>query len=100
SEETAMRIYPRFKDLTQKTGFDSVLELLSILHDLSVSRNFRLLSSSTFADGSIRYDSRRIERVFNYLRENYHKNITLEEVARFAGIDRKSTRLNSSHVKI
>lgn len=86
SEETAMRIYPRFKDLTQKSGFDSVLELLSILHDLSVSRNFRLLSSSTFADGSIRYDSRRIERVFNYLRENYHKNITLEEVARFAGM--------------
>lgn len=86
SKETAARILPRLEELTRKTGFDSVLELLSILHDLSISRNFRVLSSSSFSDETVRYDSRRIEKVFDYLRQHYQKNLTLEEISRLAGM--------------
>jgi AraC-like DNA-binding protein/ribosomal protein L19 len=86
SQETIERIFPRLQSLSEKNGFDSVLELLSILHDLSVSRNMRTLSNSTFTDESINYNSRRIEKVFAYLRDHYDKDITLEDVSKLAGM--------------
>jgi len=86
SEETINRIFPRLLSLTEKSGFDSVLELMSILHDLSISRNMRTISNSTFTDERINYNSRRIEKVFAFFKDNYHKNITLEEVSRMAGM--------------
>ena len=50
SKETIEGITPRLIELTQKHGFDSVLELLSILHDLSTSRNMRTLSDIVFSE--------------------------------------------------
>ena len=48
SKETILVIMPRLHALTQRSGFDSVLELLSLLHDLSTSRNIRTLSDTSF----------------------------------------------------
>jgi AraC-like DNA-binding protein len=86
SKDTIDRIMPRLLALAQKSGFDSILELMSILHDLSVSRNMRVLSNSTFTDENINFNSRRIEKVFAYMRDNYDKEITLEGVAKLAGM--------------
>jgi AraC-like DNA-binding protein len=83
SEATARSLKTRIMNLGQKQGFDSVLELMSILHDLSVSRNYRVLSDSTFnAEDKSSYNSRRIERVMNYTHLNFHRQITLAEVAK------------------
>src|ERR1035438_1617764 len=41
---TIKSIMPRLIQLPQKHGFDSVLELMSVLYDLSTSRNLRTLS--------------------------------------------------------
>src|SRR6201996_1650133 len=48
SPETALALKDRIMGLVKKSGFDSVLELLSILHDLSTSRNMRMLSDPSF----------------------------------------------------
>src|SRR6476661_8324163 len=48
SPQTTQTIMHRLIKLPQKRGFDSVLELLSILHDLSTSRDVRILSDSSF----------------------------------------------------
>ena len=61
SEATIISIMPRIKGLTQKHGFDSVLELMSILHDLSTSRNFSTLSDPAFNKEQQSYNSRRIQ---------------------------------------
>ncbi|HVZ57812.1 MAG TPA: hypothetical protein VG870_14230, partial [Chitinophagaceae bacterium] len=62
SRETALQLAPRLLELNQKHGFDSVLELLSILHDLSTSRKMRVLSDATFNNTEqVSYNSRRIE---------------------------------------
>jgi len=90
SKETIERIVPRLKALVQKSGFDSILELMSILHDLSVSRNMRTLSNSTFTDEKINYNSRRIEKVFAHMRDNYDKEINLEVVSKLAGMSEVS----------
>lgn len=87
SKETAERIMPRLFAMTQRHGFDSVLELLSILHDLSISRNMRILSDTSFNNTeSISYNSRRISLVMEYLNKNFHKEVTLNEAAKLASM--------------
>ncbi|MNZ83179.1 HTH-type transcriptional activator Btr [compost metagenome] len=86
SPETIERLKPRILTLNQKSGFDSVLELLSILHDLSSSRNMRTLSDSSFNNEQFNYNSRRIEKVFEYMNTSYSKQITLAEVSKIASM--------------
>ncbi|MGB3006925.1 MAG: AraC family transcriptional regulator [Chitinophagaceae bacterium] len=86
SRQTIEQITPRLSILVQKQGFDSVLELLSILHDLSVSRNMHTLSDTTFNNAEISYNSRRIERAFEYMNQNFQKNITLTEVSKLVNM--------------
>lgn len=81
SRETVETMAPRIIALTKKTGFDSVLELISILHDLSTSRNTVTLSDADNNIDAINYNSRRIQKVFEYLNQNYGKVVTLAEVA-------------------
>jgi len=83
SRETTEAITPRLVGLTEKHGFDSVLELLSILHDLSTSRNIRTLSNTSFNNtDTISYNSRRVHVVMEYLNKNFHKEVSLSEVAK------------------
>jgi AraC-like DNA-binding protein len=86
SRETAAALTPRILSLNQKNGFDSVLELLSILHDLSTSRNMRTLSDASFTNQHFTYNSRRIEKAFEYMNNNYDKPITLGEVAKLVSM--------------
>ena len=86
SKETALSIMPRINGITQKHGFDSVLELMSILHDLSISRNFRTLSDASFNKELPSYNSRRIEKIMEYVNNNFSQNITLSDAAKLAGM--------------
>ncbi|HEY9256873.1 AraC family transcriptional regulator [Chitinophaga sp.] len=87
SPETTQQIMPRLIRLPQQQGFDSVLELMSILHDLSTSRNMRILSDSTFGNTeTFSYNSRRVEKIMTYLNANFDKNISLGEAAKLAAM--------------
>jgi AraC-like DNA-binding protein len=80
--ETVQNIRPRIIALSNKNGFDSVLELISILHYLSISKDMRMLVSSSFVQNNISSKSRRIETAFQYMRANYDKDITLDDIAK------------------
>ena len=82
SRETTLALKPRLLMLGQRSGFDSVLELFSILHDLSISRNMRTLSNSSFVNEQFSYNSRRIEKAFEYMQNHYEKSVTLADVAK------------------
>ncbi len=87
SEETTKQLAPRINTLNQKHGFDSVLELFSILHDLSISRNFKILSDSSFnRQEQVTYSSRRVERAFEHMNQNFHKVISLSDVAKLVNM--------------
>ncbi|GAB2545247.1 AraC family transcriptional regulator [Rufibacter soli] len=81
SREVKEAFRPRLEKLTQKGDFDSVLELISILHDLSVSHNMRTLSNATFTSGQFNYYSRRVEKAFEYMHANYDKAVSLADVS-------------------
>ena len=87
STETTLRLEPRIYGLGKKQGFDSVLELMSIMHDLSISRDFRILSDSGFSDTEIfSYNSRRIEKVMEFIHTSFNKQISLGEAAKIASM--------------
>lgn len=90
SEETVNHLKQRIMSLGKKNGFDSVLELISILHDLSISRNMKTLSDASFTHEKSNYNSRRIEKVYEYMNANYHRPITLAEVAKIANMPEAS----------
>jgi len=90
SPETVSALKDRIYSLNKKSGFDSVLELLSILHDLSISRNMKTLSDSSFSNEQFHYNSRRIEKVFEYMNSHYNMQITLAEVAKIANMPEAS----------
>lgn len=87
SQETTKQLASRLKALNQKHGFDSVLELFSILHDLSTSRNMRILSDASFNNAEyFTYNSRRISTAMDYLNNNFEKPISLTDVARLVNM--------------
>ena len=87
SYETASLLASRIMRLSKKDGFESVFELMSILHELSISRHSRILSNSTFNNMEhFSYNSRRVERVIEYLNENFHNHISLTEVAKLTNM--------------
>lgn len=88
SEETIKLLQARLLNLNQKQGFDSVLELMSILHDLSVSRNMRLLSDLPVSNAQqFTYNSSRIDKAMTYMDNNFDKPISLAELAGLNNMD-------------
>lgn len=83
-------IIPRIIALSKLSGFDSILELLSILYDLSKAKGSQTLSNSTFTKDQYNYNSRRIEKVFEYMNNYFHKPITLAEVSKVANMPEAS----------
>lgn len=81
SRETAKILEKRFLALAQKRGYDSFLEFQSLLYDLSISRDQRLLTNISFQKGNEFHNSERIEKIYNYVRENFNKRIMLEAAA-------------------
>ena len=74
----------------KQNGFYSVLELLTILYELSNDENSRILCSSTFNKQDDSSESRRIQKVITYLNCNYHKEIRLLDVAKYVNMSEVS----------
>ncbi|MEP7269663.1 MAG: AraC family transcriptional regulator [Saprospiraceae bacterium] len=85
-KETIAQLEPRLRKLSKLSGFDSVLELFSILHDLSLTRGVQLLSNESFAEEKPSFVNRRVELVYDHIRSNYHKQITLSEISKMVGM--------------
>ncbi|WP_025146488.1 AraC family transcriptional regulator [Pedobacter jeongneungensis] len=85
--ETAIRLSERILAIKQLQGFDSVLELMSILHDLSTSKSMRVLSDVAFDNDQIlNYNSRRIDKAYEFMNANFFKPITLKEVSKLVSM--------------
>lgn len=90
SDTTVKLLIPVIQRLKEQSGFDSILSLLSILHHLSVAPDKTSLSSSISSNTFNNYNSRRIEKVNDYMNANYHREITLKDVAKIANMPEAS----------
>lgn len=80
SRKISEEIKPRLLKISKIHGMDYFLELVSILHDLANSRKQQILSSYTSKNKDFE-NSDKIKKVYNYIQENYHKKISLTEIA-------------------
>lgn len=77
-----MKIYTKLENLVHhQTGFHAVLDLLEILHELSLCDEARQLSSSAFARMEMQSESRRVDKVQKYIAHHYNEDIRLEDMA-------------------
>lgn len=91
SRSAIEKVKERLNSLNKaQNGFYSVLELLSILYELSVDQESRILCSSTFNKQDDSSESRRIQKVINYLNVNYQKEIRLVDVANYVNMSEVS----------
>jgi AraC-like DNA-binding protein len=82
SKETIRHLAPRLKELEHKTGFDSVIELMSILNELSLSTDSRCLSGEKIYNADYIYmDSVRMEKLIEFMNANFSRPIRLAEAA-------------------
>ncbi|GAA4813297.1 AraC family transcriptional regulator [Litoribaculum gwangyangense] len=89
SEKTSISMYERFTRISKIDGMDYFLEFLSILYDLSNSRNQRLLSTYTAGKESFE-NSDKIKTVYDFVHENYSRKITLEEISNLVNMSEVS----------
>ena len=69
SRETIEKVRDKLCDLSNKeNGFYSVIELLVILYEISLDKNARTLTAGTFTNQDDTSESRRIQKVLNYMR--------------------------------
>jgi AraC-like DNA-binding protein len=81
SSETASYVQERIMNLCENQDFDSLLAFFSILFDLSISRNQKMLATPTYVCNFNPSKSRRIEKINEYIQQNIHQNIKIKEVA-------------------
>lgn len=85
--EAVMRIYVMIDELVhEKQGFYAVIKFLSLLYELSLYDKARTLSSSSFAKIEASFDSRRVQKVQNYIGAHYREEIRLSQIADLVGM--------------
>ena len=91
SVEIAGRVKPMLMDIErEKNGFQSFIKLTQLMYNLSLEKQVRVLSSSTFSNTDEETDSRRVKKVLTYLQENYKQTIRLSDVAGMVGMSEVS----------
>lgn len=84
SRETIAKVRPLLKTLScENDSFYSLVKLLVILHELSVDRGMRSLSTGQFAASGVpkEHNNIKLNKVIEYLNQHYSEVIRLPEVA-------------------
>ena len=83
-----LKIYPLLDTLaSEKQGFYAVIKFMTILYELSLfEEEARTLSSSSFAKIDIHSDSRRVQKVQEYINTHYQEEIRLGQLADMVGM--------------
>ena len=81
SKETTAQVEKKIHKLSKTNGFDSFLQFQSLLYDLAISRDQTFLTNMSFQNQNNFYNSEHIEKIYRFLKENYHRKIRVEEVA-------------------
>lgn len=81
SESIAPSISKSLHNITQKKGFDRYLLLLKILQKISKDDYLKFVSSTSVPLRKVIENMPKINKVFDFIRDNYQRKITLEEVA-------------------
>ena len=81
SRETAEKLKPKLLAMAHKQGFESFIDFQMLLFELSMSEGQQLLTNISFQSESNFYNSEKIEKIYNFIKNNFDKKIMLDEAA-------------------
>ena len=85
--DAILKVYDKLDTLaSEREGFYAVIKFLTILYELSNCENAQPLASSSFARLEVNADSRRIQKVQEYLNKHYMEEIRLHQISDLAGM--------------
>jgi YesN/AraC family two-component response regulator len=79
--ETKKRIGSKLELIENQLPFERLLTLLSILKELEEATEFKVLNAEGFSIDLQMQDNDKINTIFNYVKDHFQEQITLEEVA-------------------
>ena len=83
---TIMKVYGELDSLASETeDFMRFLKLLKILYTLS-SNEYRILASSSFSHAARNPESRRVQKIKQYINDHYTETLRLEDMSRLVGM--------------
>ncbi len=83
---TIMKVYSELDGLASESeGFTRFLKLLDILYILSVNE-YRILASSSFSHAERNPESRRVQKVKQYINDHYTEQLRLDDLSRLVGM--------------
>lgn len=78
------------QQISMKEGLDRVITLLNIFKILDQSVEYQLLASEGYTNKYLSNDKERIDKVFHFIFENFRQDISLNDVAAIANMNRQA----------
>lgn len=86
SGQTKIEVGKKIEMMENQLPFERLLTLLSVLKDLEYSKEYKILNAAGFAMETQVQDNDRINMVFNYVKDHFQEQISLEVVAEMASM--------------
>jgi len=86
SRQTIESLSDDIISLPEAEGIDGVLKFLKILYSLAISKNQQIISVSHSRSISGNGTSSRIDAILQFVRDNYRRKISLEEIGRLTSL--------------
>ncbi|MEJ5994425.1 AraC family transcriptional regulator [Pedobacter sp. Du54] len=84
--ETMRAVGPRIELMEEQAPFERLLSLLSVLKDLKNATDYKILNASGFSMEMQVQDNDRINMVFNYVKDHFTEEISLETISDMASM--------------
>ncbi len=81
SRSTVIGLQEKILSLNQMRGFDSFIGLQTLLYDLAMSRDQKLLTNISFQRGDDFQNSEKIEKLYLYVKDHFKQKIKLDDAA-------------------
>ncbi|MEM7107961.1 MAG: AraC family transcriptional regulator [Bacteroidota bacterium] len=79
--KTKRKVGDKIEKLPKRDPFDRLLKILAILKELAHSEEYTLLNIDGYAMEIEPRDSQRINKVYDFVRDNFQRHISLDEIA-------------------
>ncbi|WP_341220716.1 AraC family transcriptional regulator [Polaribacter atrinae] len=89
-KKTSKLFSKKISNLLQKTSLEKLIYFIQLLEDLSKVNKKEFLISEGFTPLLNSKTNNRVDKIYNYVHENYHKKITLKETAFLIGLSEEA----------
>ncbi len=85
-EDFKKAVKPKIDSLTESHSLNKLLLLIEILNQMSLTQDYKILNASKYYLQTQKEDNDRINVIFNYVKDHFKEQITLETVAELANM--------------